>query len=63
MLRILRFSDKRCFWCNAQKDCVDVEFDDKTFSGTLCRGDMWRLLRARAMTRPKDDSVKKSEKS
>lgn len=63
MLKILRFSDKRCFWCNSQKDCVDVEFDDKTFSGTLCRGDMWRLLRARSNGRTKDDGSKRIDKT
>jgi len=48
MLTIDGLSDKECFWCQGTKDTVQVSLNDGSFNGTLCKNDLFRLLRSRS---------------
>jgi len=48
-----------CLWCGQEKECIEVEFDDGSFKGLLCKTDFWRLAKTRSNGRAKPETVKK----
>jgi hypothetical protein len=47
MITVKSLGKNRCIWCAQEKDGVDVEMQDGSLKGFLCRGDFWKLLKSR----------------
>lgn len=55
MVRITGLSDKPCFICGKREHTVEVNFDDKSFKGVLCIGDVYKKVK------PKTDLFENGE--
>ena len=45
MVTIRSYGEHLCTWCQKEKEGVEVETDDRSFSGFFCFPDLKRILR------------------
>ena len=48
MLTVKKHGEGKCLWCAKDTEGVEVEFQDGSLRGFLCRSDFWRLLKQRS---------------